>query len=457
MIVEDKPKLELSDLLGAFRLTVQHERNIKKQDYMIAKYLIEHNRILTTYDNEQLYFYSGGYYRPDGETKLKEQIEFILNHDARGTRVAEIIGHIKRSTYINRDIFYRNAKRYICLKNGIYDITNKEMIPHSPDLYLNTKIEINYNVNAVSPLIDKFIEETFPKDKRFLAYEIIAYCLYCDIPIQKAFMLIGEGRNGKSTYLKLLRAFLGTENCAGMELQEIEEGRFALAELYNKRVNIFGDLSSKALSRTGRFKSLTGGDLIQAEKKFKDSFSYLPFAKLIFSCNQLPRSPDDTDAFYRRWLMIDFPNRFDDENADKNLIDKLTTKEELEGLLNKCIPILHNLLDIGHFSYNPSISEIRELYIRLSDPVTSFIMDCLEHDGETVIVKQTLYRLFCDYCKRGHYPIPSENSFSKALIREGKVIDYYKREGEQRFKCWRGYKYVGDLPPEEEIFINYKP
>jgi len=456
-LLELANNIKFSDELELLKHDILIFEEKKEQDFRIAKFLVAKNKILTTYDNEELYFYDGTYYTPQGEAKLKEQIQYVLGADARNNRIVEIIGHVKRSTFIDRKIFQANARRYICLKNGVYDLSEKTLISHSPELYLNTKINLNLCKDAISPNIDKFIRETFPEDKQFLAYEIIAYALYCDVPIQKAFMLLGEGRNGKSTFLKLLRGFLGIENCAGMELQEIEEGRFSLAELYNKRVNIFGDISSKALQRTGRFKSLTGGDLVQAEKKFKDSFSYQPFAKLIFSCNQLPKSPDDTDAFYRRWLLIDFPNRFDDTNADKRLIEKLITDPELEGLLNKAIPVLHNLLDRGVFSFNPSIEEIREIYIRLSDPVASFMMDCLEQDGETVIVKQTLYRLFCEYCKVGHYPIPSENSFSRALIQEGKVIDYYRRDGSQRLKCWKGYKYIGELVPEQELMINYKP
>jgi putative DNA primase/helicase len=61
------------------------------------------------------------------------------------------------------------------------------------------------------------------------------------------------------------------------------------------------------------FKALTGGDVLSAEYKYHDSFEYVPFAKLVFSANQPPRSDDPTHGFFRRWQVIPFTRTFEGE------------------------------------------------------------------------------------------------------------------------------------------------
>jgi putative DNA primase/helicase len=110
--------------------------------------------------------------------------------------------------------------------------------------------------------------------------------------------------------------------------------------LYGKLANIYADLPAIALKETGIFKMLTGGDTISGEHKFKPRFYFKNYAKLIFSCNQIPQTPDDSDAFYRRWIIVNFPHQFLDADqntdknlvADKNLLAKLTTTSELRHI-----------------------------------------------------------------------------------------------------------------------------
>jgi putative DNA primase/helicase len=58
------------------------------------------------------------------------------------------------------------------------------------------------------------------------------------------------------------------------------------------------------------FKSITGGDYIRAEYKFGESFDVLPYCRLIFSANKPPRSPDDTVAYYQRWVVVPFEQTY---------------------------------------------------------------------------------------------------------------------------------------------------
>jgi putative DNA primase/helicase len=64
------------------------------------------------------------------------------------------------------------------------------------------------------------------------------------------------------------------------------------------------------LTSTNLLKRLVGGDLIGFEKKGKDPFDDYNYAKIMINSNSMPMSQDESDGFYRRWLIIDFPNEF---------------------------------------------------------------------------------------------------------------------------------------------------
>jgi len=226
---------------------------------------------------------------------------------------------------------------------------------------------------------------------------------------------VGEGANGKSTFLGLVKGFLGMKNVSGKGLVDLESNRFAKASLFGKLANIYSDLSDDTLQRTGTFKMLCGGDLIEGEKKFRDSFTFVNYAKLLFSCNKLPEVYDNTDAFFRRWIIIVFPKVFKGDSCDPNILDKLIVPEELSGLLNIALEGLKRILENDGFSYSKSTEETREDYIRKSDPLAAFIMDCIEEDQSSILLKQQLYSLFAFYCRQNSLPAVNKDTFFKNI------------------------------------------
>ena len=168
-------------------------------------------------------------------------------------------------------------------------------------------------------------------------------------------ILLGEGANGKTVYLEMVRQFLGRNNCTAYSLQSLTTNRFAIAGLFGKLANISPELPSNALKQAGPLKTLTGLDTIEAEKKFKDSFNFVNTAKMIFATNMPPEISEDTLAVWRRFVVIDFPFKFTGDRADKNLLPKLTTEQEFSGLLNKVLEGLERLKKNGDFSYSRSV------------------------------------------------------------------------------------------------------
>lgn len=406
---------------------------------LLAEELMREYRFITMKDTDVVYVFDDGYYQPFGEVLIKAECRRRLGKEYRKNRANEVIDFIKASTYTSR----REEPPYLIpLANGVLDLNTLELKPYSPDMMFFNKIPVKYDPTAKCPNIEKFLNEiTASREDVELLLEVIGFCLYREYFISKALMLVGNGSNGKSTFLNLVKAFLGKENVSGRSLQELEENRFAKADLHHKLANIYADLPDKAMFRTGTFKMLTGRDLITAERKFQNSFTFENYAKLLFSANKVPEAYDDSDAFFRRWIIVVFPNQFVGEKADPHILKKLTTPEELSGLLNLVIPALKRLLEKGQFSHSKTTEEIREDYIRKSSPIAAFVKDCLEIDSEAFIIKKELFNAFAEYCRFRNLPTVSQDTFFKSLPKHVNVVDYRPKIGSERPSAVKGVRY----------------
>jgi len=183
--------------------------------------------------------------------------------------------------------------------------------------------------------------------------------------------------------------------------------------------NIVGDLSDKELYHSGRLKSLTGGDLLMAERKFQNPFHFVNHAKLIYSANDLPKTFDGTFAFWRRVMLVKFMQTFTDDKDNKDLWKKFTTEEELSGIMNMAIEGIQRLEANQRFTKQDSVDEIKDYYIRDSDPMAAFFMDCVEitNDANDFVSLQSFHTAFVEYCKRWKFKDTSMRKFN-ALVRK---------------------------------------
>ena len=209
---------------------------------------------------------------------------------------------------------------------------------------------------------------------------------------EKAVMLIGPGRNGKSVLIKLIEALVGQENVSHASLQELLGDRFAGADLSCKLVNTYAYLEADKLINTGRFKTLVSGDSIRVQKKHQYAFSFRNYAKLIFSTNKIPESEDRSYAYYRRWVILSFDRVFEGQDEDTGLIKKLTTAHDLSGLLNLALKGLKKLTKEGGFK-DVSVEKTKQQYEHNACIVRQFI-------DEQCIIDLNNYPEYCSFVKQ---------------------------------------------------------
>lgn len=419
---------------------------------LLADEILERNTFATMMDNEELYLYLDGFYQPLGEVTVRMEVRDALEAEYSRSRAAEVLEYVKVSSYRQRS---EEPPNFIPLLNGVLDLDRMQLSKYSPERLFFQKLPVPYDPDAKCPKILKFLQEvTNGQDDVDILLESIGYCLWRDYFLAKSLLLVGEGANGKSTFLSLVKSLLGAENISSRSLQELEENRFAKSSLQYKLANVYADLPDKALFKTGTFKMLTGRDTISAERKFQQGFSYVNYAKLMFSANKVPEAYDDTSAFFRRWIILVFPKTFSEDKADPHILDKLTTKEELSGLLNLALEGLKRIQENGQFSHSKTTEEIKEDYIRKSSPIGSFVMDRLEVSSDDWIPKKTLYAGFTAYCREMNLPMVTEATFFKNLSQYVAVTDYKPEVKGKRVYAFRGVRFASRMSKDFPTLIK---
>lgn len=405
-----------------------------KATELIVEQIKADNYIYTTKDDikSEMWVYDNGIYIPQGKSFIKEFTRKILAEAFTTNLANSVIAKIEADTYIEHDNFFKTNYVYeVPVLNGVLNIITKELTPYNPQKIFFNKIPVEYNPSADCPNIIEHLH-TVLKDEEDIPVllELFGFLLLKEYRIEKAVMFVGSGRNGKSKTIELMKRFIGVENCSSLPLRALHEESFSLSELFGKMANLSADLSKTDLKETGVIKALIGRDLIQAKRKYLRDLNFVNYAKMIFAANELPKIYDTTDGFWTKWVLIEFPYKFVTQEQynqltpeekpkhkiiNPDIIEQLTTPEELSGLLNLALEHLETLLKNKDFSYSKSTAEVKDMWIRQSDSFTAFCYDHLEDDLNGVISKKELRFNFHKYCKKHKVPGASDKAIKVVL------------------------------------------
>jgi P4 family phage/plasmid primase-like protien len=412
----------------------------EEQEERIENVLMDMHHFRTMSDTREIYYYdeNKGIYVSGAEIIIESQAELMTDGTVSTSTVNEAMNHIRRRTYTSRADFDIIKPHILNLQNGLLNIDTIELKEHSPHQLSLVQLPVKYDPAAKCQQILKFLGQVLHPQDVFTAMQIIGYCLYNTAEYEKAVMLVGSGSNGKSVFLKIIEALVGSQNTSHISLQDLDKDRFAAAGLYCKMVNTFADLKQLKLTSSGNFKMLVSGDSIRAQNKFKDPFSFRNYAKLIFSANKIPESDDETYAYYRRWLILEFEKIFD-EDRDTKLIDKLTTPQELSGLLNLSLIALRKLRNDNGFK-DILVEKVRKKYEEKSNTVKAFLdSDCIIDISDPLcdVLTTDMYAAYCKFCKDNNERSVDMSVFGKQLAQFGIERKQMKHNGD------KSYYYLG--------------
>ena len=404
----------------------------------LASRIVKDKQIITC--NDTCYIYNGKYYRQVLDpTEIERIIHLEYKPNLKEKNRREVIKFIKLKSWVASYELNKNWNE-IVFKNGILNLANMTLSPHTPSVYNTIYIDCNYIKDApYSYIIDSFFNQISGKetDKKTLLYEIIGYCLVRRNVFSKFFICYGEGQTGKSTYLELIKRLIGESNSAYLSLNDLGQ-QYKPAELFGKLINLGDDIPYKGLQETDVLKKLVTGEMFAAEQKYvQKPLNFSNFAKLIFTTNKLPEVYDRTSGFYRRVMIIEINNKI--ENPDPLFLTRLTDND-YEYLLSVAIEKLLDALRVNKLTECESSKQKLEEYKTNQSSVLSFAQD-FNYNKKSLDHKpcMELFKEYEQYCRdTGFKPLKKVN-FDKELCDEFKMSKRNTtwNKGNNQNQCWR--------------------
>jgi len=412
----------------------------------VADYIQHRFEVRTIYGlkEETIELYEDGIWSVTGKGVIKAEIEYILKKYSKNNAVSEILEKVKRRSEVTREEADNIPDYKRCVEDGVLDIedvNNIKLLPHSKEYNFRHKFPMKYNPIAKCPNNLKFINEAFYKEDVPVVQEWIGFHLPRKYCFKNAVVIHGPKNTSKTVFVNLLTSFVGN-NVSGLSLQEISGGKaFDLLALKDKDANIYDDLSSSDMDNVGGFKMAVGDGWISGEQKFGDKIRFRNTAKDTNTCNDIPSPKNDIDdmAYYERITLLPMDNVIEKENRDKDLIEKLTTPEELSGLLNWAIEGWKRLVTQNEFSNYKTPEETKSIMIKKGNSLAKFASEVLIHEDGQKVEKDVMYKIYCKWCM-DHKPQLSPDTKDKIGKTLTRFAPYTQASSTGKIRYWSNVK-----------------
>ena len=275
-----------------------------------------------------------------------------------------------------------------------------------PSVLISKVIATDYCAKSTCPSFEAFLNDIFEKDQDLISYvqRAVGYCLTGSTSEQCLFIMIGDGANGKSTFINVINKLLGSYGTTAASHTLIANGGGSigddLVDLIGARLITVSETEEGQSLAEAKIKQMTGGDTLKARPLYGTFVEFSIIGKLWLATNSLPQINNTDHGIWRRIKAIPFNRTFMAKEQDKNLSDKLM--EELPGILNwaikGCLEWQKNELQ------TPQIIEDQVAeYKSAMDSITQFIQDECEVDKDHSYAASKFYQAYRDWCS-GAWP-----------------------------------------------------
>lgn len=325
-----------------------------------------------------------------------------------------------------------NKTVLINLLNGTFEISPKgktKLRTFQSQDFITYQLPFEHDPTAQAPLFEAYLNKVLPdiESQKVLA-EYLGYVFIKNgglLKLEKALILYGTGANGKSVFFEVVNALLGSENVSGYSLQSLtNDNGYFRAKISNKLVNYASEINGKL--ETALFKQLVSGEPVEARLPYGQPFLLKQYAKMIFNCNELPKDVEQTNAYFRRFLIIPFDVTIKDNEKDPQLANKIIDSE-LSGVFNWMLQGLNRLLEQKRFTDCKASQQAVDKYKVESDSVQLFLSDeNYSVSAVQVTPLKEILREYQNYCIDCGYKACGRTTFTRRLRNVGYQTDHKK-------------------------------
>lgn len=434
----------------------------ENEQYIIVRNMID--------DKDQFLRYEKGTYHLLNKGAVKAMIrEYVPSAhctDSALNNVHNLLFATSEKVHAKSEL--NGCYKYINLKNGLYDISTGDLIPHTPEVLSTIQFGFNYDSDAKCDVFLKFVNDlcskpdgSIDKEQIMQIQEYFGFLLSNEAmrKIKKAmFLWSRQGNSGKSVLIRLLISFFGLDHVASIKLGDMKpDNNFILGTLPDCRVICCGDESNTSIQDSSIFKSLTGGDAVKVESKGRQGFSFEFRGGIVIACNGLPHFQDDRgNHLYDRILIIPCVHTVTEKEKDPELDEKLA--RELPGIFNWSLKGLERLTK-NHFNFTLSKSSqvSKEEYRKETDSLYRFVTHLYDLTGNysDTVSKTELEDFYYEWCAKqvkqeGVKIFQVERKNIKVRLESYGITNDLGNVGElHHISVYRGLKLKGLHPIEE--------
>ena len=283
---------------------------------------------------------------------------------------------------------------------------------------------VPFDPNAECPKFDAFLAEIQPEaDMRDFLRDWLGYCLTGEVSEQKIALFYGQGANGKSTLLNLLRLLLG-EYCQTVPVEAyLEDDRRGggaatpeYARLPGVRLAMAAEPEKKRRLSTASIKSMSGGEPIVARQLYGAFIEFQPQFKSFLSFNERPVIPAQDEGMWRRLMLIPFDQIIPPERRVARLEHLLAA--EGAGVLNWLLSGFLWWADHG-LALPEAVKAATSDYRDESDPIGQFLDICTEKKKGAFAAAKELFEAYETWCKANAFDPLNKLTFGKRLTARG--------------------------------------
>ena len=275
--------------------------------------------------------------------------------------------------YMDQQFFTKlNSKKHLVpFENGVVDLLTTSFRSSKKEDYTNLSVNYTYDQDINNPEVHQFINSILPnRGVRDFVLKKMSECLNGDIPNTNFLMFIGDGANGKSQLLNLMKLTMGDfgekveVTLLTRKRNNANEANTEKIKLMNKRFAFLSEPEDGEKINIGLLKELTGSEEIVARGLYQESMSFVMEAKLFLACNELPEIKGEDTALWRRIRVIDFPSRFVDEPKEAN---EYPIDRTLPSRMREDISWRQTFMNILLSYYHKTVSEPEEVKLKTNE------------------------------------------------------------------------------------------